>query len=451
MSDEMTMLFGDFLSFICDSIILLLAFYRMEAEPVKTWRRIVAALLLLSLLPIYICPFPVPDTDSWLSILVVVLLLSMLRLAVAFCMLLVGKAVPAGWSFYYSCIYVVIYNAYRLIAGPAGLGSVLRQALPCVPGSVREQLLHAAFKYSIAWLLIVSVRKAIFFRVRETTPAYRNPAILIILCAAVSVRASLAYIIGEITDGPIVSLALAFIPVLLLLIVLFMERMISTGEELRDEQMQHMMTAHRLQSIELQQSRDESMRILLHDIQNHLLAIGQMAGDGSERVRRYVRELIKEYGPVQTVVDTGNEMVNGLISVKMEEVARQGVSFSVVMDARALTGFSDPDVSVIFGNALDNAIEGCLSVEKPDERFVDIRGGLVAGQMVITITNSFHGHIRMHNGLPISTKVAGRHGLGLKSLRRAVDKYKGTVDITVEEQSFSLTIMLPVFAGGESG
>ena len=47
--------------------------------------------------------------------------------------------------------------------------------------------------------------------------------------------------------------------------------------------------------------------------------------------------------------------------------------------------------------------------------------------------------------LILATKNAhDGHGYGLKSVRKCVEKYNGSMDITAENHMFSLTIIIPV-------
>ena len=65
--------------------------------------------------------------------------------------------------------------------------------------------------------------------------------------------------------------------------------------------------------------------------------------------------------------------------------------------------------------------------------------------ILIRFENYYEGEIRFKDGLPVTTKEAGSvHGYGLKSLRYTVKKYGGEMQISAEDNWFSLRILIPV-------
>ena len=54
---------------------------------------------------------------------------------------------------------------------------------------------------------------------------------------------------------------------------------------------------------------------------------------------------------------------------------------------------------------------------------------------VIEVGNTFSGELKMdrQSGLPVTTKAEDGHGFGLASIRHAVQKYYGDIEIGTEE------------------
>ena len=64
---------------------------------------------------------------------------------------------------------------------------------------------------------------------------------------------------------------------------------------------------------------------------------------------------------------------------------------------------------------------------------------------ILQIENYYEGLLDFQNGLPRSSKGNDDyHGFGIRSIRRTVEKYNGSVDINTEDHIFILSIVLPV-------
>ena len=102
------------------------------------------------------------------------------------------------------------------------------------------------------------------------------------------------------------------------------------------------------------------------------------------------------------------------------------------------------DIVAIAGNALDNAIEATsvLPVGRPREVLVRINDD--AHWLYLHFENGFQGALRWHEGRPVTCKEDARgHGLGLRSIEAAVERYGGTVQMDAEDGVFSLNVLVP--------
>ncbi len=65
--------------------------------------------------------------------------------------------------------------------------------------------------------------------------------------------------------------------------------------------------------------------------------------------------------------------------------------------------------------------------------------------MIIAFTNTFSGNVTISNGLPVTSKADKKmHGIGLRSIRRTLEKYDGTLRLKPDENRFTLTVAIPV-------
>ena len=101
------------------------------------------------------------------------------------------------------------------------------------------------------------------------------------------------------------------------------------------------------------------------------------------------------------------------------------------------------DVSTIFGNALDNALEACAKLPE-EERFLTIRAAPKHEMLVIQIENAARTE-EQKNGT--SKEDPFLHGFGLKNIRQAAEKYDGQCQWELKGGIFTLNILIPERGG----
>lgn len=102
---------------------------------------------------------------------------------------------------------------------------------------------------------------------------------------------------------------------------------------------------------------------------------------------------------------------------------------------------NDTDLTVLFGNLLENACEGCMTVPE-DIRQIRLRGEMLNhGSYVFTIDNTFSGTVQIVKGQYLSSKHQG-NGIGIQSVRNIVDNYNGLAKFETTDNMFCVSIVL---------
>ena len=103
------------------------------------------------------------------------------------------------------------------------------------------------------------------------------------------------------------------------------------------------------------------------------------------------------------------------------------------------------DLTTIFANALDNAIEHVILIPDPEKRLIHLTVSAQKGFVFIKIENYCEAEISKNEEDLITTtkKDSKNHGFGLKSIRKAVEKNDGSVVFGVQQNWFELKILLP--------
>lgn len=208
-----------------------------------------------------------------------------------------------------------------------------------------------------------------------------------------------------------------------------------------------MQTAYLTQELEMQRNyyrdriRDEErVRSVYHDMKNHLLLLQSQAGTGQE-VQRSVQTLKNQLQEYENYHRTGNEFLDIIIRDKAKTAQEKQIDFSSAISFEA-GSFIDPlDISTIFGNALDNAIEASEKLPK-DRRLITIRANRVRDMLIITVENNAADDLSKPQGT--TKKDPLFHGFGLSNLQRSVERYSGQYSIRTDHGSFTLKILIPI-------
>lgn len=152
-----------------------------------------------------------------------------------------------------------------------------------------------------------------------------------------------------------------------------------------------------------------------HDYHNHIqtmkahLAMGKL-----EELETYLNELDHDLTTVDTVIKTGNVMVDAILNSKISVAASKGIAVEAkaVVPEKLDTSLSEVDVCLIVGNLMDNAIEACMKMRQEGQRFIRVYIDILKGQLYIYMINAIGENPKKAGGVYLSDKNAGSHGFG---------------------------------------
>jgi sensor histidine kinase regulating citrate/malate metabolism len=141
---------------------------------------------------------------------------------------------------------------------------------------------------------------------------------------------------------------------------------------------------------------------------------------------------------------TGHHVLDTLLASKNMYCIKNGITLTCVADGTLLKGIDVIDICTIFGNALDNAIEYEQKIDEEEKRLIHVSVFSQKAFLMIRFENYFEGELELEGDLPATTKEDSYyHGYGLKSIRYAVQKYGGVVNIDQKDNWFELKILIP--------
>ena len=187
------------------------------------------------------------------------------------------------------------------------------------------------------------------------------------------------------------------------------------------------------------------MRGWRHDYHNHIQVMKAHASlNQINEINEYLGKLDDDLTSVDTVIKTGNVMVDAILNSKISLAASKKIPVNAKATVPGNLSVSEIDLCVIIGNLLDNASEACLKQPNESERFIRIYIGKHKEMLYISVSNSVGGEVKKSGKTYHSTKNSDSHGFGLMRIDRIVAKNGGYVNRQNEEGVFATEIMLPL-------
>ena len=207
--------------------------------------------------------------------------------------------------------------------------------------------------------------------------------------------------------------------------------------------LQDMLWAERKSQFNLSRENVALINQKCHDLKHQINAL-RFLPENKEREDR-LNEIEKSVMIYDSVVETGNDAIDTVLTEKSLICERNRITFTCMADGKCLDFIDVIDLYTIFGNILDNAIECCSQLERPEQRIISISIFSKANLVFIQCENYYEHEIIFKNGLPVSTKAAnGYHGFGINGIRQTAEKYNGILSLETDDHIFLLRIMFPL-------
>lgn len=192
---------------------------------------------------------------------------------------------------------------------------------------------------------------------------------------------------------------------------------------------------------------EERVRRVYHDMKNHLLVLqAQMKTlsdkedkDKKSETEEMIESLRREISDYEDYVQTGNGFLDIILKDKIKAAKEKHIDFHTEVDFPKGDFMEPLDISTIFGNALDNAIEACKNIPE-EERFITLKVGVKRNFLVISVENSAKQETEEKGTTKADTFL---HGFGLKNIQRAAEKYGGQCKRNYQCGVYMLSILIP--------
>lgn len=240
--------------------------------------------------------------------------------------------------------------------------------------------------------------------------------------------------------GSVIYIIQIVFSVLFVLLFLYVKNILYLREQEQRDKMQIVQLRQQFAYYQEKQKEEEKIRSIYHDMKNHLLVFE--GNSGTDAARKMAEQLRTQIAAYEDYVHTGNVFLDIIIKDKAEKMREKHIDFSTVIDFDGVDFIEPLDISTLFGNGIDNAMEASEKLPK-EQRVVLVKAGKVRSFIFILIENNC---IDMGHPKQIHTTKADNflHGFGISNMEKAAEKYGGTCTAAQNNGKFTLKILIPI-------
>ena len=191
---------------------------------------------------------------------------------------------------------------------------------------------------------------------------------------------------------------------------------------------------------------EEKIKALRHDIKHHLNELMLLANkhDVAE-IQKYIDEMNSFLKNPNEIVSSGNLEIDSVLNFMLQKAEKElkTVDIKVMLPEKVRHSF---DINVMLGNLLENAIK---AAGKTENKYLSVHIKLKRGILKVKIENSFESSCilrkeqnRKDTILKTTKPFTEQHGIGLKNVKKIVEKYNGTMAVTAQKGIFCVNLLL---------
>jgi hypothetical protein len=218
------------------------------------------------------------------------------------------------------------------------------------------------------------------------------------------------------------------------------ERLAKQAEDIKIQQQyeQHLKTQLKhLDDILITQNQIKKFK---HDFSHYIIGLqAYLEKHDCSGALNHIKDLKKRFSSGEAIVETGNTALDAILSTKKALAESRNIRFITKIQIPEQLSIDSVDMCIVFGNALDNAIEACDKVNDLDK---EISLTIICQDKAL--------FCRITNTAPPASKSVFKttkadkdnHGYGLKNIKNALAKYNSTPTIEHNGNEFTLKFVI---------
>lgn len=190
----------------------------------------------------------------------------------------------------------------------------------------------------------------------------------------------------------------------------------------------------------MRESREEAARIR-HDVRHHSLLIEKYIRNGeSDKLLAYVKQYREDVESQEPECICGNETISNILSLYVRQARKENIDVTMRVSVSGNISVRDIDLVAVIANVFENAIHGCQSSQKKEQKiFMTVfRKG---EKIVVQCRNTCLADLKFKNGIPVSD--SGK-SIGISSILKVVSYYRGEAEFSVKDGMFITNILLHI-------
>lgn len=189
-------------------------------------------------------------------------------------------------------------------------------------------------------------------------------------------------------------------------------------------------------------SNIQETRKIRHDLRHHLNVIATLNAEGkTKELEDYLIQYTDIYQNMDAQKLCGSPAIDTILKYYIEKAQDENITIQTqIANLDGNLGFDSMDITVLLGNAMDNAIEACKDISQSKIFITIIKKENML--LIEIINNCYEDEIDIQDFK--STKTKGVHGYGIISMKAVCQKYDGEARFKVENNKFIAQFILTI-------
>ena len=195
-----------------------------------------------------------------------------------------------------------------------------------------------------------------------------------------------------------------------------------------------------INQFKIRADKDKQMKIIRHDIRHILTIASTLLKEGKKKAAiQFIDEQIDTIDSTKVVQYCKDPIINAIVYYYKELCDQNGIDLKIrIKNIDKLLKINTSEVGIVLANCLENSFNAVSKLDS--RREIDFKFINNNGVLLLQVTNPYEGKIELDKkNQPIANNA--NHGIGTKSIKQFVDKYKLMLDYEVTEHYFSISII----------
>jgi sensor histidine kinase regulating citrate/malate metabolism len=186
--------------------------------------------------------------------------------------------------------------------------------------------------------------------------------------------------------------------------------------------------------------RYNESRKIIHDLRKHIDVYADLKKEDIAAAEKYSNLINKNINSLVGEFVCSNRILSIIMEHKINQAKRENIEVHLKFTDIPFDFMSDLDVTALFANLWDNAIEGAKTVTD-GYRSINITVGEDDGLTVIIFENNYNGILIKQGENFITTKSGEHQGLGLSIINKTVTVNGGHISVSNTDKIFKVSVM----------